>query len=132
MFLEGCYYSFYWNFFCFQLFHWSYITYFVAWLTLEGISWVTIISWLSFGKLFWCGIFCHVLCWFENVIYIAYASYCSFQPEDSNSKVVANGDDLLVEDMMDSIASVLRKEIEGKVSISKPNTHTSIPKGKES
>lgn len=52
------------------------------------------------------GKFLYVLCWFENVIYIAYASYCSFQPEDSNSKVVGNWDDLLVEDTKDSISSV--------------------------
>lgn len=39
-----------------------------------------------------------------------------YQPNDSNSTVVGNGDDLLVDDTTDSISSVLRKEIEGKIS----------------
>lgn len=39
-----------------------------------------------------------------------------WQLEDSNSKIVGAGDELLVDDTTDSISSVLRKEIEGKVS----------------
>lgn len=44
--------------------------------------------------------------------------------------MVGNWDDLLVEDTKDSISSVLKKEIEGKVSFFKPNTYTSSLKAK--
>lgn len=53
-------------------------------------------------------------------------------PKDSNSKVVGNEDDLLVDDTTDSISSVLEKEIEGKVSISKPKGSNSVTEGKNS
>lgn len=66
------------------------------------------------------------------MIYIIHFSYCSFQPEDSNSKVVGIGDEILGEDTTNSISSVLRKEIEGKMSISNPMNHLSVLKGKES
>lgn len=59
-------------------------------------------------------------------------TFCFFQPEDSTSKVVGNGDDHIGEDTMDIISSVLRKEIEGKVSISKPIAQLAALKGKES
>lgn len=55
-----------------------------------------------------------------------------WQSEGSNSKVVGNRDDLLVEDTMDTISSVLRKEFEGKVYISNLKIHFSVLKGKES
>lgn len=55
-----------------------------------------------------------------------------WQPEDSTSKVVGNGDEQIGEDRMDSISSVLRKEIEGKVSISNPKAQLAALKGKES
>lgn len=54
------------------------------------------------------------------------------QPEDSNSKVAGNRDILLVKDTIYSISSVLRKEIEGKVSISKPKVSSSLVEGKDS
>lgn len=53
----------------------------------------------------------------------AYWSYVNlncqvFQPEDSNSKVLGNEGDTFHDDITDSITSILRKEIEGKVVIS--------------
>lgn len=54
------------------------------------------------------------------------------QPEDSNSKVAGNGVDLLVEDTTDIISLILRKEIEGKVNISKPKTLSPVVEEKES
>lgn len=52
--------------------------------------------------------------------------------EDSNSKVVGAGDELLVDDTTDSISSMLTKEIEGEVSISNPKSHMAGVKAKES
>lgn len=48
-----------------------------------------------------------------------------WQPEDSNSEV----DDLIVEDTMNSISSVLRKVIEGKVTIFNPKVSSSLVEG---
>lgn len=53
-----------------------------------------------------------------------------FHP-DSNSKVIGNGEGL-GDETADSISSVLRKEIEGKISISKPNVSKSFVEGKNS
>lgn len=58
-------------------------------------------------------------------------SFQPFHPEDSNSKVLGNGEGIGVE-TADSISSVLRKEIEGKISISKPNVSKSFVEGKGS
>lgn len=55
-----------------------------------------------------------------------------WQPEDSNSKVAGNEDELSVEDNTDIISSILRKEIEGKVIISKIKTPSSLAEEKES
>lgn len=57
---------------------------------------------------------------------------CLFQLEDSNSKVARNDDVLPVEDNTDSISSILRKEFEGKVIISKIKTPSSLAEEKES
>lgn len=56
----------------------------------------------------------------------------SFLSDDSNSKVLGNGDDLLMDDKTDNTSSVLRKEIEGKIAISKPKGSTSLVEGKDS
>lgn len=56
----------------------------------------------------------------------------TFQPDDSNLKVLGNGDDLLVDDTTESITSVLRKEIEGKIAISNPKVSNSRVEGKDS
>lgn len=55
-----------------------------------------------------------------------------WQPEDSNSRVVGTGDELLVDDTTDSLSSVLRKEIEGKVITSNPKSHLAGFKSNES
>lgn len=58
--------------------------------------------------------------------------YHAFQPEGSNSQVVGNTEDHLAEDTMDSISSILRKEIEGKITISNPKVSASLAEGKDS
>lgn len=55
-----------------------------------------------------------------------------FQPEDSNSKIFGNQADPTGEETTDSISSMLRKEIEGKVVISKPLTQTNQHEPKDS
>lgn len=44
--------------------------------------------------------------------------YQAFQPEDSQSNILDDADDLFFDESIDSIFSVLRKEMEGQVFIS--------------
>lgn len=50
--------------------------------------------------------------------------YQVYQPDDSHSKIVGSGKEPIAEETTDSISSVLRKEIEGKIVIS----NSPIPK----
>lgn len=54
-----------------------------------------------------------------------------FHPEDSNSKVIGNGEGI-GDETADSISSILRKEIEGNISISKHNVSKPFVEGKDS
>lgn len=83
-----------------------------------------------FGRAYW--FYCPFNGWTELIIFVIHFSHSYFQPEDSNSRVVGTGDELLVDDTTDSLSSVLRKEIEGKVITSNPKSHLAGFKSNES
>lgn len=56
--------------------------------------------------------------------------YQVYQLDDSHSKVLGKGQDLLVDETIDRNSSVLRKEIEGKVVISNPLISRFLVEGK--
>lgn len=51
-------------------------------------------------------------------VFIMVLFYQAFQPEDSQSNILDDADDLFFDESIDSIFSVLRKEMEGQVFIS--------------
>lgn len=55
-----------------------------------------------------------------------------FQPEHNNSKILGNAEDRLAEDTLDSISSMLSKEIEGKIALSNPRISATLAEGKDS
>lgn len=66
------------------------------------------------------GYYFYIFLWFGQMLTPVGLYFQPCLPDDSNSKVVGNEYDLLVYETTNSISSVLRKEIEGKVAISKP------------
>lgn len=77
-----------------------------------------ICNWLSLG--------CFGVCLTNKML-----TYQGFQPEDSNSKVLGNEGDLIIDDTTNSISSVLRKE-KGKWVIPNPSNPGLIADGKDS